>query len=157
MSGPFFIHERSRRPRLPPLIQTFFVKIRLLIPPGHRQIVVHALAPENLVQVDDAVVEGGGAGAQIQLPHADELFVEHFTDLVLVRLEVGVPAAQRAVVVTAQALYVQGIETMIRRGAFHFPQGGNHAAGEDIFLDPGIARMLLERADEMKQEQSARL
>ena len=73
------------------------------------------------------------------------------------RLEVRVPAAQGAAVVAAQAFHVQRIEAVIRRGADHFPQGRHHAAGEDVFLDPGIARMLLQRADEMQQEQAAGL
>lgn len=94
------------------------------------------------MQVDHPVVEGGRAGAQVQLPHADELLVEHGPHLLLVGPEVVRPAQQGAVVVVAQVFHVKHMEILLSQIVDHLPQAGNHAAGENIFLDrsPEYAR-----------------
>ena len=47
----------------------FFSSIKKLIPSHHREAVVNALGEQNLVNVDDTVVECGGTGIQIKIPH----------------------------------------------------------------------------------------
>lgn len=109
------------------------------------------------MQVDDAVVEGGGAGGQVELPHTDETFVEGFAHLVQVFPEVVQPAQQGAGVVEAEVFHVQDVELVLGGKGDHLPQAGDDAAGEDVFFHPGVAGMLQQAADEVEQEEAAGL
>ena len=70
----------------------------VLIPAHHGKGIVDALGHQNLVEINDAVVEGGGTGTKVQLPHSGKPFPLLGCDLLSVGLEIILPAKQSFVV-----------------------------------------------------------
>ena len=83
-----------------------------LVPTGHGQVVLGAFGHEDLVDVDVADVEGYGAAAEVEVPHAGEFFAAGSDDFIADVLEVIEPAHEGLIVMAAQAFDVDDLEVI---------------------------------------------
>lgn len=104
------------------------------------------------MEVHHAGIEAGCAAVKVEVPHADEAFVEHGADFVELGTEVFVPFEQGHVVVHAKVFYVLNVEVVFGHVGDHFTKGREHATWEDVFAHPSVARFFVHAADEVHEE-----
>ena len=84
-----------------------------LVPACHRQVVVRPLGKEQLMNIDIADIKCYSAAAQVQVPHADKFNTLIGSYLVTDLLEIVIPAAERTIIMTAQAFDIENLEIAI--------------------------------------------
>ena len=107
------------------------------------------------MKIDIADVEGDGAAAEIEIPHAGKFFASGSDDFVANLLEVVEPAHQRLVVMTAQAFDVDDLEVIVISKAYDFTERRQGSAREDVFSHPRVADAFVVAADVVEQEHAA--
>ena len=110
---------------------------------------------ENLVDVDVADVEGYGAAAEVEVPHAGEFFAAGSDDFIADVLEVIEPAHEGLIVMAAQAFDVDDLEVIVVSEADDFTERRQGSAREDVFAHPRVADAFVVATDVMEEEHAA--
>ena len=104
------------------------------------------------MQVDNSVVEGGCAGRQVKIPHAEEVFIKHFSFFIQIISEILFPVKQGFIIMQTEIFDVQSVEIIFSHMIEDLTQTWNSSTRENVFLDPWVTRMFFQGADEMKKE-----